>query len=197
MLGKDVERMIAGIESVKDAATSAVDSLSGATAYQLTTDIAHREIPVPVGASSFVSGLSSGMAGMSGDCGKMNSLGSSLYTSPNTFNNCCGSPWSELTKLGTAVSAAESFAGAHSTLQWLGEKAALLGLINKVLSASIDARWALMHFHDHIQRGFDHKYNSDIPSYTWAGANGNQTIGNVNHDYKDNVHIPKAPTNVF
>ncbi|MCM1440034.1 MAG: hypothetical protein NC131_12660, partial [Roseburia sp.] len=116
MMGQDVERMVSGIEAVKDAASAGIVSLSSATAYQLISRETHagtgagpcrpEEIEVPDGDP--MSAVSAAMGAMSGDCGKMESLGSSLYTGTSNFNNSLGSPWTELSKLQQAVADAEA-----------------------------------------------------------------------------------------
>jgi len=133
MMGKDVERILGGINAVKDAATSCISSLANATAYRLTHEATHGGLstapcyPIeqehPAGASGFVSPIRAAMSGIASDKGKMDTLASGLYTSSNSFNNGYGSPWTELNKLEEAISTAEAFAGAHANLDWLGEKA--------------------------------------------------------------------------
>lgn len=196
MMGKDIERILSGIDSVKEAAVNSVDSLAGSTAYQISV-IGSSEFPVPLYPSSFTNPIDSAMSGMGGDCGNMDSLRNGLYTDTTAFNNSYGSPWTELDRLKDAVNSVTSFGNGHNPMNWVGEKAALLGLINKVVSAAVDARWAIMHFHDYIQRGYDHEFNGDVPSITFQDGKGNSTVGNINHDYADNVHIPKPPNYEF
>lgn len=197
MMGNDVERILSGIDAVKDTASKSIDSLSNITAYKITTPEHTDEKEVPQAAASFVEPIVSCMNAMNSDCGKMDSLKSNMYTSASSFNNSYGSPWEELTCLQNAVKSASNFANAHSVLKYVGEKAALLGLINKVLSTAIDARWALMHFHDYVQRGFDCEYNGKNPSVTFVGGDGKPTTGNLTHKYDENVRIPEQPLEVF
>lgn len=197
MMGNDIERILGGIDAVKEASANSVDSLSNAVAYQITTPDHTTELPVPVSSSSFTTPIISAMSGMSGDCSKMSSLQGGLYVSSSSFNNGYGSPWTELKRLQDAVKSLESFSSSHPILNYVGEKAGLLGLINKTMSAAIDARWALMHFHDYVQRGFDHAFNGDIPSIVFEDGKGQESVGNINHNYTDNVHIPPKPIETF
>lgn len=197
MMGNDIERILSGIDAVKDAAANSVDALSNAVAYQLTTPDHTMEQPVPVPAASFADPVTSAMSGMSGDCSKMSSLQGGLYVNSSSFNNGYGSPWTELNRLQDAVKSVRTFASSHPMLNYVGEKAGLLGLINKAMSAAVDARWALMHFHDYVQRGYDHEYNGDTPSIVFEDGRGKESVGNINHQYTDNVRIPPKPVEVF
>lgn len=207
MMGKDVERILSGINAVKDAATSCISSLANATAYRLTHEANHGGLstapcyPIekskPAGAAGFVSPIRAAMSGIATDQANMSSLASDLYTSSETFNNGYGSPWTEMNKLEEAIATAEAFAGAHANLDWLGEKAGLLGLLNAVLSAAVDAKWALTVYHDYIQRGYDNKFNGNVPSITFTSGIQKETIGNVSHDYNENVHIEQPSIDPF
>lgn len=197
MMGNDIERILSGIDVVKEAASKSIVGLANDTAYQITTPEHTEELPVPSPAASFVEPIASCITGMSGDIGIMNSLMEGLYTDCHQFNNSYGSPWTELNKLKDSVQEAQDFASAHPMLQWLGEKAGLLALINRVMTSAVDARWAIMHFHDYIQRGYDNQYNGNQPSITFVGGKGEATTGNIKHNYNDNVNIPDPPIEVF
>lgn len=205
MMGPDVERMVAGIEAVKDAASAGIVSLSSATAYQLISRETHagigsgpcrpEEIEVPDGDP--MSAVSSAMGAMSGDCGKMDSLSGSLYTGTSSFNNGLGSPWTELTKLQQAVSDAEAYSGAHSPFNYVGEKAGMLALLNMVMTAAVDAKWAMIIYHDYIQRGFDDSFNGKKPSVTFKFGLDKESNGNLAQKYNENVNIPTKPLEPF
>ena len=207
MMGNDVERILTGINLVKEAATSSINSLSSTVAYQLISDATHgglsttpcapEEVPVPSSASGFVSPIRSAMSSISSDYGKMNTLAGGLFTSVNSFNNNYGSPWTELNKLEEAIKSAESFAAAHDSLNWVGEKAGLLGLLNSILSLSIDAKWALTYYHDYIQRGYDNIFNGNIPSIKTFTGLKQQSNGNVAQQFDENVHIPEESIDPF
>lgn len=207
MMGNDVERILSGINAVKDATISCINSLSNATAYRLTHEAQHGGIStgscypvekaVPSGASAFISPIRSAMTGISDDCSKMNSLSNGLYTSASTFNNGYGSPWTELSVLESTITVAESFANSHSSLNWIGEKSGLLALLNAVLSAAVDAKWALIYYHDYIQRGYDNKFNGNTPSVTFTSGLNKESTGNIQQDFDENVHIKKPSIDPF
>lgn len=207
MMGKDVERILAGINAVKDATTLCIDGLANVTAYRLESHEYHLgipkvpcyplEVPVPSPASTYVNPIRSAMSTISTDRNKMNTLARGLYTSINSFNNEYGSPWTELNKLEDAIKSAEVFAAAHSELEWLGEKDGLLGLLNKVLTLSIDAKWALIHYHDYIQRGYDNIFNGKIPSIKFKKGLNQESIGNVDQNYNENVNTEKPSIDPF
>lgn len=206
MMGADVERMISGIESVRDATDAALISFAEATAYQLISREQHaglgsgpcrpEEIEVPAG--NPMTSVSAAMSGMGSDCGKMDTLESGLYTSSSLFNNGLGSPWNELTKLQKAVAAGEAYAGAHAPFNYVGEKAGMLALLNMILSAAVDAKNSMTIYHDYIQRGFDNQFNGNKPSIDFDGSKiGDKTTGNLKQEYEENVNIPQASIDPF
>lgn len=205
MMGQDVERMVSGIEAVKDAAIAGIISLSNATGYQLISRETHagigagpcspEEIEVPDGDP--MSAVSAAIGAMSSDCGKMDSLGGSLYTGTSNFNNSLGSPWTEMSKLQQAVSDAAAYSGAHSPFNYVGEKAGMLAMLNMVMSAAVDAKWALIIYHDYVQRGYDDAYNGKKPSITFRDGLDKETNGNLVQKYGENVNIPTKPIEPF
>lgn len=205
MMGKDVERIVSGIDAVKEAAMSAVVSLAGSTGYQLISREQHvglgtgpcrpEEIGVPDGDP--MSAVSSAMGGMSSDCGKMDSLRDNLYTGATTFNNGIGSPWTELTRLQKAVSEGSAYSGAHAPFNYVGEKAGMLSILNMIVSAAVDAKWAIVVYHDYIQRGYDNKFNGNEPSISFDRDLDQKTVGNVRQDYEENVNIPRSTLDPF
>lgn len=197
MMGKDVERILSGIDAVKDSAASSVSNLTSTLSYRMGFDEHNRESEVHVSSASFIDPVVNSITNIDSDCTKMNDLQSGLYTDKSSFNNTYGSPWTELSKLQDSVNSAKAFASAHDPLKFIGEKAALAELLNRVVSSAIDARWALMYFHDYIQRGYDNKYNDNMPSITFPGGDGKETVGNIVHPYDENVHIPEPSIDPF
>ena len=100
MMGPDVERILSGINLVKDVTTNCIKSLSEYMSYQITCDAAHAgtafgnctptENEVPISASNFVEPIKSAINFIESDCDKMDSLYNGLYTSANSFNNGYG-----------------------------------------------------------------------------------------------------------
>lgn len=204
MMGQDVERILAGINAVKDAAVAAAQSLASSTAYKIVSSAEHAgtafghcapfEIEVPAG--NVTSSIKSAVDCISGDCGKMNSLSNGLYTNSSSFNNGYGSPWTELNKLTEAIDNAVSFESSNGT-DYVGNKAALLSMINIVISYAVDAKWAIIYYHDYIQRGYDNKYNGNEPSIKFTTGIEKETVGNVNQEFEENVHIKKPSIDPF
>lgn len=90
------------------------------------------------------------------------------YEKVGSFNNEIGSPWDEMYDLEEKILELEAYADDYPHLQWIGEKHTLLSLMQVVLSYCIDAKWAMIHFQDYIQRGYDYQFNEGIPSIRWS-----------------------------
>lgn len=192
MMGKDVERILSEIDTVKDVSFKMINSLVGISCYNAMSD------PVKVMTSSFTDPVISAMRSMKSDCTNMGSLKSSLYVDSGSFNNSSGSPWAELSNLQKAVDDVQSFADSHDPFMLLlGEKLSLMGLVQRVYSTAIDARWAICIYHDYVQRGFDYTFNGNVPSIVFVDGKGQESVGNVNQQYTDNVHIPPKPIETF
>ncbi len=206
MMGKDVERIVAGINAVKDAAYAGIVSLSSSTGYQLISRDQHaglgtgpcrpHEMEVPDGDP--MSAVSAAMGAMSDDTGKMKSLSDNNYTGAASFNNGLGSPWAELEKLKQAVADGSVYSEAHAPFNYVGEKAGILALLNMIMSAAVDAKWAIVIYHDYIQRGYDNQFNGNVPSITFdATVSGGKTTGNLKQQFDENVNIPEPSIDPF
>ena len=200
MMGKDIEAIVSGIDAVKKATVSAIQQVASGSAYQLKCKEQHggistgeclpKEEPVPLG--DVVAPISAALGAMSGSCGKMKSMGSSLYTGASSFNNSIGSPWSEISDIEEAVGKLESYSSSASPLNYVGDKAGMLGMLNMILSLCVDTKWAIITYHDFVQRGFDSMFNGNTASVTYtSGLNGKQSIGNIDQQFDENVHIPQ------
>lgn len=205
MMGKDCERIISGIDAVKAAAQASITSFSYETAYQLISREQHaglgtgpcRPEEVEKPASNPMSSVSAAMAALNPDCGKMDTLSSTLYTGTPTFNNSLGSPWGELSNLQKAVADAEAYAGSFAPFNYVGEKAGMLAMLNMVMAAAVDAKWAMAVYHDYVQRGYDNIFNGNEPSITFQETLEREGIGNVKQPYTENVNIPDPPLDPF
>lgn len=197
MMGKDCERILASIISIKNVITDAIKGISDNANYKITVKGSHskddtsitltEEPHISSNISSYIGNIKSVYSSFSGDMDKMNSLASSMYTSVETFNNSYGSPWRELKDLEESINNVISFGDSSS----LGSNIAILGLLNIALVCTVDAKWALLTYNDYIQRGFDTKFNSNAPSITFKKANKKRTIGNINQSFAENVNIPE------
>ena len=206
-MGKDVERILSGINLIKDKTIEASTKLSNQTAYGISCNATHggtstasctpTERSVSIKSSTFIDPIREASESIIEDFDKMDSLSSNLYTSVNSFNNEYGSPWTELSLLNSSIQDIGKFAGSYSNLGYVGEKAALLSLLNMILSISIDAKWALINYHDYIQRGYDNRYNDNEPSIKFKSGIDKESIGNVNQEYYENVNIKKQSIDPF
>ena len=112
-----------------------------------------------------------------------------MYTDIRNFENNYGSPWTELYMMRQKMNVALSYARSHSSLQWIGQKHSLLSLLQNSLSYIIDAKSAIIHYHDWIQRAYDHKFNDNNPSIYLQHKEFGSTIGNIHQPIRENVHI--------
>lgn len=127
--------------------------------------------------------------------GKMNSLNDDLYTSSSSFNNSHGSPWSEFNRMIQACNDTIPYMG---NLGYIGEKSALADISAHAMQRSIDAKYAIIIYHDYLQRGFDKNYHDNQPSITTKkNVNDQQTFGNVKQQYNDNVNLKEPSIDPF
>lgn len=206
MMGGDVERMTSGLDGIISAVSQAIISFAESPCYRIKSKEQHAglgtgvcfplEEEQPVGGDP-MSGVSSAMSSMSSDCGKMSSLEGGLFTDSKGFNNSIGSPWSELSRLQDLVSSGTAYAGAHAPFKFMGEKAGMLSILNAIMSAAVDAKWALITYNDYVQRGYDCNYNDKKPSITMKTGLDKTTNGNLKQKYDENVNIPTPSIDPF
>lgn len=206
MMGKDVERIVHYIENIRDAAQAGIISLSSATAYQLISRAQHagtafglcepEEKEKPDGDP--MGPVSSAMSALSEDVKKMDYLNDGLYVSSSEFNNQIASPWNELNKLQACVNAGAAYSGAHAPFNYVGEKAGMLALLNMIMTAAVDTKWAMTVYHDYIQRGYDNQFNNNIPSVKFpSGITSDRSTGNVVQEFYENVNINEPSIDPF
>jgi hypothetical protein len=80
----------------------------------------------------------------------------------------------------------------HAPYNYVGEKSGLLGMLHLVLSCCVDAKWAMVYYHDYTQRGFDTNLNGNVPSVTFTHKINTETMGNLEQTFEENAHI-RAP----
>lgn len=224
MMGKDCERIIGKINTLKDQLANAIMILSGACSYRIiikSSDYSHPyttgengseritnyghndgdEKEEIVDGSSLLSSISTSIAEFEEDGEKLKGLEEGLYTDVKTLNNSYGSPWSEIHRLEEALKLLKS--SGSRDLEFIGDKASILALLNMTMSYAVDAKWALTLYHDYIQRGFDNKYNDNEPSivfnknYKTDELDVRATMGNKNQQIEENVHIKKGNYDPF
>ena len=57
--------------------------------------------------------------------------------------------------------------------------------------------WAMIIYHDYIQRGFDDSFNGKKPSVTFKFGLDKESNGNLAQKYNENVNIPTKPLEPF
>ena len=200
MMGKDVESMIKDIEKIQSACISAITNLSNATSYQLISREEHAGSAfgacspkeIEVSANSGMAGVVSAMGALMTNYDKMCTMEKEHYVGSAEFNDSIGSPWYELKRLKNAVDAGKAYEASAAPLNYVGDKAGMLAMLNMILTVATDTKWAILYYHDYIQRGFDYMFNGNEPSITYTnGLEGKQTIGNIKHEYEENVHLPE------
>lgn len=90
-----------------------------------------------------------------------------MYKGENEVNNRYGSPWTEFTKLTERIQKIQEFQQQHPVLYWTNEKRNLLELMQVALTFTVDAKWALLYYHDILSRGFDEVHNNKKESIQW------------------------------
>ena len=196
MMGKDVEGMIKAIENIKNVTTDAIFALANGTAYRITGSAEHAgmayghcvpvEVAVPY--ANAMGPVSGAYSVLETYYTKMKQLEDNHYVESTDFHDSVGSPWNELTRLRSAVKRGEQF----GSLNYVGDKAGMLAILNLILSLTVDVKWSIIYYHDYIQRGFDYMFNDNNPSLTYTNdLEGKQTIGNLRQDYKENVNLPE------
>jgi hypothetical protein len=128
---------------------------------------------------------------LNGDVNSMREIERNMYTDIKTFNNSYGSPWKEIYILKEKISNLEKYAEDHLILQWIGEKFALMNLMQIVLSYTIDAKLAITHNQDYIQRGYDHEFNDQKSSISWGDMEKGATIGNRDQNTPGSVNVQR------
>lgn len=194
MMGKDIERMLSGICEVINALDAGINSVAASVSYRIETEGDYNEIEKQnIMSTSFLSNITSAVANIEEDLSKMISISEGLYTDTSSFNNSNGSPWTELNKLKESI---DKFSNPVS-IEYMGHRIQLLALIQIALSRAIDAKWALIIYHDYIQRAYDNIYNGNTPSIKFPGSNMEESTGNIAGNYTENVHMPKKKFDPF
>ena len=209
MYGKDIERMLSEVETVKKTTLDCINDFASRTAYQLTHYGPHDavlipwsppcypiELEYPVG--PIMPAIDAAMAPLYIDMGKMDALKGLVYCGSGSFNNSISSPWTELEELKKAVNNADIYHGIYVPFNYLGEKTGMLAHLNAIYTAVCDCKAPLMIFHNTIQQGWDHNFNGNSPSISWNDdLNGRKTIGLGTQTYGGQVGIPGKSKNPY
>lgn len=197
MMGKDVERILNNVNNLINVINENISSFANEV---VPADGVLGVPPIKPGRSIYpgtnhpMNAISDAMDTLRfADHQNMKSLNKSLFVGSEEFNNNIGSPWNELEKLNNVVSIAESYAASHGTLSDPGEKMGMLSIYNMMLSNAIDFKWAIIYYHDYIQRGYDNNYNNKQPSITFKTGLNKITNSNIKQKFEDNVNV-KTPS---
>ena len=189
MMGKDIERIVSLICNMIDVIESCIDTVASSAHYRIETQGEHGEKEKKNELqTTFLKSAESALMAMEDDINKMNNIRDQLYTSSTTFNNSHGSPWKELNDMKRSI---QEFIG-FSEIIYMGHRVHILGLMQQALSRTIDAKWAIIIYHDYIQRAYDNMYNGNLPSIRFPGEDMKESTGNIKGSYIENVHIPKT-----
>lgn len=194
MMGPDCETILSGINEVERILIRSISSLA-ASMGRISVNDGLSEIESPT--QSPADALSNAMSKVKSHGEKAKTLGDQLFTSVDSFNNSAGSPWTEINNLLEGIDKILLFAKSHSSLRFIGEKSAMMALMNMGLSLSVDAKYALLLYHDYLQRGFDYEYNGKIQQVVHKSQDGTYTTGNINQDYSENVNTPRESLDPF
>ena len=151
----------------------------------------------PEDASSFTTSIVELGDTLQEDITKLEEIEADMYKPIEEFNNQYGSPWKEIYILKEKIDNMKTYAEEFPNLQWIGEKHSLLNLMRIVVPFAVDAKWALIHYHDWIQRAYDNKFNENKPSIAWNDFVHGKTIGNIHQDNEGNVRIEDKTNDPF
>lgn len=201
MMGKDCERIIKNISNIEELLEYSVVNISKLNSPPIIIDGSHShdengnssklefmEKDTPVDLSEYLSDLISKFDEVLPDLEKIKILERGLYVKTSEFNNSIGSPWTEINKFKDIIERIKSAVNAD----YVGNRSEVITLINIAMMRVTDAKWAMLTYHDYIQRGFDAKFNDKRPSIAFKQANKkDESIGNIRQDFEENVNIPK------
>ena len=121
---------------------------------------------------------------------KFQTIEKKMFSSANSFFNSIGSPFNEYELYLTAYRNARSYANAHSKLEYVGEKVAMMSLLTPLLPLIVDFKMVLIQYNDYIQRGYDLLFNDNVPSITIQRTKNKKTNGNISQK-TNNVDVPE------
>lgn len=212
MMGKDCERILYTLNKMTDVASKAISEIAklNAPPVKVKADHTHNESgnasviefiekESKISMAGPLSKITSTLEELSDDLSKLGTLEKGLYTDVRSFNNSIGSPWLEIKRLRSSIDAVSSYSGED----YIGDRAVVISLLTSVVSSIVDAKWALIHYHDYIQRGFDNIFNDNEPSittkknYKTDELDVKRTMGVRNQKIENNVHIKKGNYDPF
>lgn len=196
MMGKNCENLVSGIGSLIDSLTSAIIEISSGSTLRIQVNVVYDvgyedESTGYIPTESIINAISK----LKEDGDRLVELGNRLFVDTNKYNNSFGSPWGEMSNLYRMIDAIQSFISSSSELNYLGDRVAVLGLMNACLSLAIDAKYALLKNHDNIQQGYDKEYNNNESSIVKKVGLDTYGIGNLVQNFDENVCV--KPTDPY
>lgn len=212
MMGKDCERILFVINKMIDNTNKAIVNISKLNSPPIKVKAEHThgedgsasltefiEKESTISMAEPLQEISETLEELSGDLSKLDKLEKGLYTDIKKFNNSIGSPWIEIKRLRSAINTISSYTGED----YVGDRHVVIAALSAVISSAVDAKWAMIFYHDYVQRGFDNIFNNNEPSisfkknYKTDELDVNRTIGIRNQQYDENVHIKKDNRDPF
>lgn len=196
MYSGDIEKLISGFDNVTKACIGELEGLSSATRYQINTEGVHGEVEIAVPYTINYGSITGAASPMMTEIANTKTIGDTVYSGKNSLNTSSGSPFEEVERFKTTM---EFVTSQPATVSFVGEKAAAMSDINMLLSTAIDAKHAVIKFHDSLTRGFDSEFHGNRPSIKWnKNVKGEKTIGNKEKQPKhNNVNIPPDPIDPY
>lgn len=194
MYSNDIENIILNINSIKETTTQQIESLNLQLMYRVWNDPHTHGIYVPVFEGTVAVGATTEVQTFESATGvgyapittavytdpiiqsaqafnnsnlSMNNIKGQMYKPASAVNNSYGSPWTESDKLVERITAIQNFAAQHPILNYINEKRALMDLLLLVIPCCVDAKWAIIYYHDILSRGYDEIYNKGVESVKW------------------------------
>ena len=187
MYGADIERLLSTINIVITTGRNAANSMASAGSYMITTkndgghDHAHGEHTHgsngPHSHTESVVGSSGGSPNAGpflSEVKNIRGIEGKLYKPRNQVANSLGSPYAEIYELESRL--AQCGAG---DLSYIGPKHALAEKILIAINAAVDAKYAVITYHNQLQDGYDAVYNGGKKSITQDDFEDGITTGEV------------------
>lgn len=206
MMGKDCERILGGISSVKESLQDALMTMSGMVNGPmkmkkfkihhndgLDEEFELEEKELEATSRTLVS-IEESFKPLIPDVDKMMNLKKHLYTDVSSFNNSLGSPWAEIKQLQSVIDQVKEVV---TDLKYASQILSIMPLISTAISYAVDAKIALITYHDYIQRGYDAVYNNKRASIQFTTGYARKTVGNISQKYSENVNIEPESIDPF
>lgn len=93
---------------------------------------------------------------------KIDIIERNIYVPSNQMNNSIGSPYQELFRLRDSIQTAINFSEKYQYLcEYVYNSIQAIHIIHCVRTNAIDAKWAVITYADHLERGYNYVQNQD------------------------------------